>query len=456
MYDPPLLWLGLVHCDRQTNSYNAERRKVDRPTSSLPKAALQEPIPNLFDGVEAPGRTRGGALSPKRPAIEKAGLADVFPYYAGFSFEWACNQLIKWEASGIVLDPWNGSGTTTLAAQHVGLPSIGIDRNPVANVVARLRAEAGTRQEGFRRPRRAKSRKIETYASDPLAAWFTPETIARIRDWYRLIIRSDQGFYSVGLVALFRAVRTLTKDFEGSNPTWVKRAKDSASLVQLSDQDVDSAIEREISFVTTRTVEHATRTSTTALINGDSGRLPLMSESIDVVLTSPPYLTRIDYAVAYTRELAVLGVDISADPTLRYELMGTTLTRSSDSLNSHSLGHAASQMLGQIAQHDSKASSGYYLKQARQYLDDLTTGIDELSRVCKSEATMHLVVQDSFYKDIHVPLAGICIEEAAMRGWRLLHTDRFEVRRSLTSVNKAARAYKKGEVEESVITLRRG
>ncbi|MGW3026339.1 hypothetical protein [Streptomyces sp. NPDC001221] len=410
----------------------------------------------LFDGVEAPGIQRGGALSPKRPAIEKAGMADIFPYYAGFSFKWACNQLLKWDASGVILDPWNGSGTTTLAARHVGLHSIGVDRNPVANVIARLRADAGGFDGVIRRPRKPRPRSTERFVNDPLAAWFDVNTIARIRDWHRAVSKHDLALYSVGMVALFRAVRSFTKCFEGSNPTWVKRAKEATSLVAISNEEVDQVIEQEIKFISMRVVEHSTHETPIHLINGDSARLPVADSTVDVVLTSPPYLTRIDYAVAYTRELAILGVDISTDRTLRSDLMGTTLIRSTDSLDSESLSGVSRKLLAQIAQHDSKSSSGYYLKQARQYLNDLTAGLDELTRVCKQQATMHLVVQDSFYKDVHVPLADICIEEAVARGWALKEKERFEVRRSLTSLNTAARAYKKGDVEESVITLRRG
>ena len=85
-------------------------------------------------------------LSPKRPQMETVGMADLFPYYAGFSFEWAVSHLKEHipDATAIILDPWNGSGTTTLAAQSIGVNSIGVDLNPIANVVARLRSSSLT------------------------------------------------------------------------------------------------------------------------------------------------------------------------------------------------------------------------------------------------------------------------------------------------------------------------
>ncbi|MFE5174093.1 hypothetical protein [Streptomyces sp. NPDC056634] len=326
----------------------------------------------------------------------------------------------------------------------------------MANVIARLRSDAGRSTGDIKRPPKPRARNTERFLQDPLAAWFDAEVIARIRDWHRAIKKLDASLYSIGMVGLFRAVRSLTKSFEGSNPTWVKRAKEKSSLIQLDYSEVDVAVEREIHFVSSRAADHPEYSAPITLVGGDSSALPISDGCVDVVLTSPPYLTRIDYAVAYTRELAILGIDISSDRRLRSGLMGTTLIRRGDSLDSRALGGSGKSLLERIAQHDSKASSGYYLKQARQYLDDLTAGLDELSRVCKPEATVHLVVQDSFYKDIPVQLAEICIEESRARGWELEFQDKFEVRRSLTTLNTAARAYKKGDVEESVITLRRG
>ena len=95
-----------------------------------------------------------------------------------------------------------------------------------------------------------------------------------------------------------------------------------------------------------------------------------MNNSVGVILTSPPYLTRIDYAVAYARELAVLGIDVLGSRELRSSLMGTTLIRPVRA-DGPAFGPLATDLLRRVSSHPSKASKGYYLKQVRQYLDDL-------------------------------------------------------------------------------------
>ncbi|MFE5987681.1 hypothetical protein [Streptomyces sp. NPDC056453] len=356
--------------------------------------------------------------------------------------------------SAVVLDPWNGSGTTTLAAQHEGFRAVGIDRNPVANIVARLRADAYLTDQKMTSASAVGKRNSEL-SDDPLHAWFTPGSTKRIREWADYLSLLPVGESCLPYVALFRSIRALSSAFEGSNPTWVKRAKSDEELITVSAADFDVMLMEQQEFIASRAMAPSdTPSPPVNIATALSSSLPVPNECVDVVLTSPPYLTRIDYAVAYTRELAVLGHDIAKDRTLRSALMGTTLIRK-ESDSPLRIGETARNLIEDVTSHSSKASSGYYRKQVVQYLDDLTAGLDEVTRVSKSGASLHLVVQDSYYKDIPVKLADICVEECTMRGWDLRGLDPYVVKRTLTSVNKAARNYKKSDVSETVISLRK-
>jgi hypothetical protein len=55
-----------------------------------------------------------------------------------------------------------------------------------------------------------------------------------------------------------------------------------------------------------------------------SESLPIGDKSVDFILTSPPYCTRIDYAVATMPELALIGYKLNSDfKSLRKQLIGT-------------------------------------------------------------------------------------------------------------------------------------
>ncbi|MEO3876762.1 DNA methyltransferase [Nonomuraea sp. B12E4] len=406
---------------------------------------------DVFADVGQPAAAK--PLSPKRPPTETAGFADVFPYYAGFSFDWAQEQIRKATVeSDVVLDPWNGSGTTTLAAQYAARKSVGIDLNPVANLVARFRslAAATSQCEILKSPFMLTGRGA---ATDPLDAWFSATTSNRIRDWFEAMDGISTPQTALVAITLFRVVRELTKSFEGSNPTWVKRARSEEERIEVSPDELDKIILFEQGKLIERLADAPSIDMQPKLLTATANDIPMRNSSVDLVITSPPYLTRIDYAVAYARELAVLGVDLSKDRTLRSQLMGTTLIRSGPNVSEKRLGPTAKALLSSISGHTSKASSGYYLKQAQQYLYDLSCGLTEISRVVKPSGRLLLVVQDSYYKDIHVALGDICIDELTSRGWQLEHRKPFPVKRILTSLNSSARAYQKGTVCENVMTF---
>ena len=394
------------------------------------------------------------ALSPKRPSVSTAGLADLFPYYAGFSYEWARNLLNGIEPSRnlLVLDPWNGSGTTTIAAQSKGLKAIGADLNPVANIVARLRTSRTNEAHGELEPPTTDNTQFSD--SDPLCAWFAPASAARLRQWSQYA-RTKAAPESVAcLVALFRLARSATDGFHVSNPTWVRRRRLGEDLVTFDLEELEYLITKEYQYVRKRISEESDYDPSTHVIRSSADCLPIRDQTVGLIVTSPPYFTRIDYAVAYSRELAVLGIDITKDRSLRSRLMGTTLIRPSVSARPQ-MTSMARDLIRDINSHPSKASSGYYVKQARQYLTDLTSGLDELTRVTRKHGLLHMVVQDSYYKDIHVALADICIAELQARGWILETREDFPVKRILTSLNRSAQSYSKGKVIESTMSLRR-
>ncbi|MGV9317784.1 hypothetical protein [Streptomyces sp. NPDC003660] len=411
---------------------------------------LQLPLPVSSDDLL--GRPR--VLSPKRPPVETAGLADIFPYYAGFAFEWARKQLNDQSAGDpekVVLDPWNGSGTTTLAAQYDGHPSFGIDRNPVANLVAQFRCQTGTQGSELLPPKRSRVR-LSGSSGDALSNWFSAVSVKRIREWTNSLHEARPDLRTTGLISLFRVVRSVTGSFEGTNPTWVKKANSDEELVKISPSDLDDLIVAEYRYLAERLESAPRGTGGTVIATASSNRLPIADNAADIILTSPPYLTRIDYGIAYCRELAVLGVNVLTNRALRSELMGTTLIRS-DVAQDFTPGEIAADLIRRVSSHGSKASSGYYLKQTMQYLRDLCAGFDEMTRVTRAGGTLCMVVQDSYYKDEPVPLANICIDEARARGWELVLSEQFPVRRTLTSMNRSAREYKKSQVSESVITF---
>jgi hypothetical protein len=91
------------------------------------------------------------------------------------------------------------------------------------------------------------------------------------------------------------------------------------------------------------------------------------------------------------------------------------------------------------------------------YFDKISRSLEKISRTLKENGKLVLVVQDSFYKDVHNDLPGIVGEMAENHGLKKLRQQDFRLSRTLAGCHPHRDAYKKtGQAVESVLLFERG
>lgn len=419
--------------------------------------------------------------NPKRENGEQSGRANWFPYYAGFSANFAGSLLKSLQPTSdtLLIDPWNGSGTTTEAAARLGLYAKGYDLNPVMILAAKARL-LSVREKPSLWPLAVQivetaKENIVSVDNDPLATWFIPSSASHIRSiecsvQLHLVDDQDCKFLTTranysGIsdlaafyyVALFRANRKLLSKFFTSNPTWTKRPKKKQSRLRSRLETVVEAFLSEVEMMISTMPDERfycdERGEHVDISVATSESLPNEDESVGFVLGSPPYCTRIDYAVATMSELAILGYrpDDTFD-SLRRDLIGTSTVPSSVPEPQTMWGETCLSLLDDVMHHPSKASRTYYYKNHVQYFDSMFRSLAELSRVLRVGGVCVLVAQDSFYKDIYNDLAGMFIEMGSNLGLQLRRREDFQQSRTMAGINPSARAYRgKFDAIESVL-----
>src|SRR5207249_9537362 len=139
----------------------------------------------------------------------------------------------------------------------------------------------------------------------------------------------------------------------------------------------------------------------------DSTALPLADESIDHIVTSPPYCTRIDYVVATRPELALLGIEAETISHLRRATIGSVLTGGSKPSIKTAWGKTSLNFLGVVKNHPSQASISYYFNTDLLYFDNLFRSIGDSARCLRHAGSCVMVVQDSFYRGVHNDLKRV-------------------------------------------------
>ena len=339
----------------------------------------------------------------------------------------------------------------TVAAES-GLDCVGVDLNPAMVVVARAALLSQEDVSTIRRQasglRELRSAAVPVKSDDPLLQWLDRSSVARVRALQTALLGSARltasDIANLGtveafwLTLLFNTVRRATKAWRSSNPTWIKSRRHAQparlSWRQMVGEAYDAAV--------TAAAIAAANPATSRVVLGTSTNLAKYGINPDLVLGSPPYCTRIDYAVATRVELSVLGFSATQQLELRRSLLGTTTVPPVFTKPACEIGATARRTLDAIANHPSKASHSYYWKWLAQYFAGYGASLAQVGQVTSRTGTIGLVVQDSYYKDLHLDLAQVTVEILEACGWQLCRSYSFAPRRSLAHINPRAIAYR--------------
>ena len=387
-----------------------------------------------------------GVSSPKRKSNGRAKRALLYDFYAGYSESFAIDALSEIAAGDptlVVFDPWNGSGTTTWAAAKLRCRAIGVDLNPAMVVVAKARLAERCALQSLAEtghllsPSELSGTVPGTLPHDPLQQWFNRGTVSRLRSLQRQIglakcqpsttlpayVESLSNNRSLTCVTLFNLVRKLTSHFQASNPTWIRVSASSDDKTTCSSDEILTAYRSVFDDIDPRNLARNPRR--------DHGRVSVFAadardydvsdhcRELKCILTSPPYCTRIDYAIATRRELAILGASTADIRRLRESQIGTPLIVRPNvdiEVNEEGWGRTCTVFLNAVRSHDSKASSTYYLRGHLQYFEGIYSVLKRNAEVLSTNGIFIVVVQGSYYKEIRIDLPRIIQEMGASLG----------------------------------------
>lgn len=421
--------------------------------------------------------------NPKRGIEQPQSRLEWHDYYAGYSPNFVFNLLnsVDIDKNELILDPWNGIGTTTLAASALGFKSKGFDLNPVTIIIAKaLKIDDTSNTSLVPLSKEIATKALRLTASDsneePLEQWFSTQSAQFIRNieksvQFHLIENKKSNYsfinFSVEKVsdlaafyylALFKMIRAMLSKFLGTNPTWIKSAKNTSEKIDIDKKSInalflDAVVKMAANLAP---VFSAKFYGETHLGIGNSEEIKCNNNEAGLVITSPPYCTRIDYAVYTMPELALLGFSEQRFDTLRRSLIGTTTVPKILPEISLEWGVECNSFLEKLRNHPSRASDTYYLKNHVQYFSSMYQSLSEVDRVLNDRGGAILVVQDSNYKEIHNDLPTIISQMSINLGWKLRHKADFASPFNMSGLNSKSKKYTgKSIAVESVLCFQK-
>jgi tRNA G10 N-methylase Trm11 len=292
----------------------------------------------------------------------------IYPYKGKFHPQMirALLNILKLETNETVLDPFVGSGTTAVEAQLLGINCIGIDISPlcisqskvktesiyVTDEIKRLREEATA---SFESSNHVEPRPVEESAAKGYNRFLNSINDERARNFYvmaKLVAISDRA----------RRGRDIIQSF-------VKNLE----LMISSVDDYEKAA-RELNL----------QLGTVDVREGDARHLSLKDDSIQGIITSPPYSIALDYVANDAHAFEAMGYNLDK---MRGEFIGVR-------------GRGETRM--------------------KLYNEDMTKSFREMYRVLEKGRCCAIVVGNATYQKHEVKTIELTIEQCEKLGFTLV------------------------------------
>lgn len=384
----------------------------------------------------------------------------IHPFPARMAPEIALDACSKLEPGSVVLDPMTGSGTVLRAAQSFGHKAIGVDLDPLSVLMSRVWTTSVAERDVLDWGDRLCQRVLDSRISDSRLPWIDddPETSDFVEYWfgrkqslalrkiaYRL--RRIQGPVSDALrIALSRTIVSkeagvsLARDTSHSRPHRV---------MESSDVDVLSRFHQSYRWLARRLAEEPLQGEGVVHL-GDARDLHFIKRnSVDAVISSPPYLNAIDYLRGHKLALVWFGYTCSQIREIGRDATGTERGRE---VNPELLGDVAAQMFKAVQKLQPR-----FQTIVGRYITDMREAMSEIRRVVKPGGLVVMVVGNSSLRGVFLRNDALLANLAESCSFDVVDVKKRRLpanRRYLPPPSKEASTLGSRMRTESVITLK--
>jgi tRNA G10 N-methylase Trm11 len=302
-------------------------------TTAFPKTTTEE-LKKMFDRYSRNGRAQSVSfrrlvswikVGERATHYVHSYPAKLLPHIAHFFL--AASQLSG--PGDVVLDPFGGTGTVAVEALLSGKRAYLAEVNPLARLIARVKT-GSLPQDDLAKAIEIIKKRRKQYAkrkhADPdvvnLRSWYADRTIAELSALKSAILAESAGVIQDFLLICFSQT---CRKCSNSDPRLSVPVRRKAALILESDEvwkifdhQVSANIDRFEEFLghfkskspqyRTRFVGHDARSLRAPSSTSSQSRAPLKSNSVNLIITSPPYAGAQKYIRASSLSLGWLGL----------------------------------------------------------------------------------------------------------------------------------------------------
>lgn len=393
-----------------------------------------------------------------------------YPFVEGYSKEFIQSILEEMNREHLVcLEPFSGSGTTALELQNNGIPCYSFEVNPLMFLIARVKLENGydlSRIDYWLNFVKNKRSTVQVtlqtefntlYEGENKKKWNYNKEVGIAVEKLRVTVNMiDEEIYKelfmVALAAILLEVSNLYRNGKclSYKKKWKERKLEEGNVYQLFDNKVLNEIRKDIETAKQKVIQN-----NKVMLHHEDSRVGIEEKvedgTIDLVITSPPYLNSRDYTDTYMLELKTLGFTGTSDEIR--ELREKTL-RSHVQIKWKDDTKINNELLAKTILKLEEAAKGIeqwnnsIIDMVRLYFVDMQKIFSVLYKKMKNNGRVYFNVSNSAYFNVLINTLEICSSIAENEGFKVIEI------RDARELNTSPQQQKQvGKLLEGVIVL---
>ena len=282
----------------------------------------------------------------------------------------------------LICDPFGGCGTTLVEAKIAGRDSIGIDINPLASLISRTKItpinpnKLNKQTEIFLEGLSVVEEVVQVKHQEKLEKWFTPTNLSKLDLIYQKIaVIKDPYIKRFFLCAFSHILKNSSKWLTKSIKPQIDPNKVEQNPISIFARHLRFMSDKNETFFNKLLSKNNFKVKASFYIR-DARKTGLPTNSIDYIVTSPPYVTSYEYAELH--HLSLIWFNLAEDwIDFKKRFIGTKHRSAKNKpLNSP----IAYSIVDQL-----EYNSPALAKKVRTYYEDMLDFIGEFKRILKQK-----------------------------------------------------------------------
>lgn len=342
------------------------------------------------------------------------------------------------EEGDLVCDPFGGCGTTLVQSKIKGRRSIGFDINPVAKLITDTKTRAidpkklaDARHRFIAKYDKIKQKNLKLKHSDRIYYWFDKKIVTELDVIYKTISSiTDIEVKRFFLCSFSHVLKNCSRWLMKSIKPTIDKTKIFPDPEESFLRHLDSMIKKNDLFFNLLKDSGRLKIPAKMRLWNSAKRLPLLNKSIDLIVTSPPYVTSYEYADLHQLSLLWFGEDRKNFKNWDKKVVdGFTEFKKEFIGSSHKKDHMAdfgSKIAIQIVS-DLRLRDRSLAQSVASYFSDMYSAFSEMYRILKRNKNACVIIGNTELQGVPILNAQVATEQMINLGFKRLKLIKREI-----------------------------